>query len=243
MDVHNGIDMSLLLRGKNMLDNKVPWNLKSVFSIHLLRLIVGLLLVRVLYPMVVEVTPFVVEVTDRLVVLVLVWIAVRRYKGNFKTLGLTFQNFKINLLYGIVVGFVLLVISIYSEKIYTTVLFLTPSQHPLVAQTEKAISWKDLAYPLFLAGILAPLTEEVLYRLFTFLPMKEKWGFWGGAIASSFVFALMHFNLYWLGEMIIVGVGLAFVYCWTGSLISPIVAHSVINTSKIIMLFLGISIV
>jgi membrane protease YdiL (CAAX protease family) len=243
MDVHNGIDMSFLLRGKNMLNDKVPWNLRTVLSIHLLRLLVGLLLVRILYPMIAEVTPFVVEVTDRIVVLALVWIAVRRYKGNFKALGLTFQNFKADLLYGIVVGFILLVISIYSEKIYTTVLFLTPSQHPLVAQAEKAISWKDLASPLFLAGILAPVTEEVLYRLFTFLPMKEKWGFWGGAIASSFVFALMHFNLYWLGEMIVVGVGLAFVYYWTGSLISPIIAHSVINTSKIIMLFLGISVV
>ncbi len=134
-----------------MLNDKVPWNLRTVLSIHLLRLLVGLLLVRILYPLIVEVTPFVVEVTDRIVVLVLVWLAVRRYKGDFRTLGLTFQNFKINLLYGIFVGFLLLVISIYSEKIYTTVLFLTPSQHPLVAQAEKAISWYDLASPLFLA--------------------------------------------------------------------------------------------
>jgi membrane protease YdiL (CAAX protease family) len=231
------------LRGSIMLENKVPWNLKDVFSIHVLRLMVGLFLVRILYPMIFVATPFVIEVTDRLVVLGLVCLVVRRHNGNFKALGLTFQNFNRNLFYGIVVGFILLGVSIFSERIYTTVLFLTPSQHPLVGQVEKAISWRDLASPLFLAGALAPLTEEILYRLFTFLPMKEKWGFWGGAIASSFIFALMHFNLYWLSEMILVGVGLSYLYYKTGSLISSIAAHSVLNTSKIIMLFLGISFV
>jgi hypothetical protein len=41
--------------------------------------------------------------------------------------------------------------------------------------------------------------------------------------------------------MMVVGVGLAFVYYYTGSLISAMVAHSVINTSKILMLFWGVS--
>lgn len=226
-----------------MIYDKVPWNLKAVLSIHILRLVVGLLLVRVLYPMIFVVTPFVVEVTDRIVVLALVWVMVRNCKGNFNDLGLSLQNLSSNIFYGVMIGVVLLGISIFSERIYTTVLFLTPSQHPLVAEVDNAVSWRDLISPLFLAGILAPVTEEVLYRMFTFLPMKERWGFWGGAIASSIIFAIMHFNLYWLGEMIVVGVGLSFVYYWTGSLISAIVAHSIINTSKIIMLFLGIKFV
>lgn len=226
-----------------MIYDKVPWNLKAVLSIHILRLVVGLLLVRVLYPMIFVVTPFVVEVTDRIVVLALVWVMVRNCKGNFNDLGLSLRNLSSNIFYGVMIGVVLLGISIFSERIYTTVLFLTPSQHPLVAEVDNAVSWRDLISPLFLAGILAPVTEEVLYRMFTFLPMKERWGFWGGAIASSIIFAIMHFNLYWLGEMIVVGVGLSFVYYWTGSLISAIVAHSIINTSKIIMLFLGIKFV
>lgn len=226
-----------------MIYDKVPWNLKAVLSIHILRLVVGLVLVRVLYPMIFVVTPFVVEVTDRVVVLALVWVMVRNCKGNFNNLGLSLQNLKSHIFYGVMIGVVLLGVSIFSERIYTTVLFLTPSQHPLVAEVDNAVSWRDLISPLFLAGILAPVTEEVLYRMFTFLPMKERWGFWGGAIASSIIFAIMHFNLYWLGEMIVVGVGLSFVYYWTGSLISAIVAHSIINTSKIIMLFLGIKFV
>ena len=73
--------------------------------------------------------------------------------------------------------------------------------------------------------------------------MKDQWGIWGGAAASSLVFALMHFNLYWLGEIMVVGFGLALLYYWSGSLVSAIVAHSIINTAKILMIFFGIPIV
>ncbi|MBC8016639.1 MAG: CPBP family intramembrane metalloprotease [Sporomusaceae bacterium] len=224
-----------------MLPNRVRWNLTAVLSIHVLRLVVGLLLVRFLYPLLFTVTPFIIEVTDRLVVLGLVWFAVGKYGANLKDLGLSMDHLPANIVKGAAVGVILLAVSIFSEKLYSTVLFLTPTDHPLVAQAANAATWRQLIAPLFLAGVLAPVTEEVLYRLFTFLPMKDRWGFWGGAIGSSLVFAIMHFNLYWLGEIIIVGVGLAFVYNWTGSLISGIVAHSVINTSKLLMIFWGVS--
>ena len=226
-----------------MVTDKVSWNLTAVLSIHILRLVVGLLLVRVLYPLFFTVTPFIIEVTDRLVVLGLVWFAVGRYGSNMNSLGLSLRHLPINIMKGVAVGAILLAVSIFSEKIYSTLLFLTPIDHPLVVQAENATTWHQLMAPLFLAGVLAPLTEEVLYRLFTFLPMKERWGFWGGAIASSLVFAAMHFNLYWFGEIIVVGVGLAFVYDRTGSLVSAMVAHSVINTAKLLMVFFGVSLI
>lgn len=225
------------------MEGKISWNFKIVLSVYVLRLVVGLLLVRIVYPMVMVATPFVIEVTDRIVVLLLVWLAVHKYKSSFKGLGLTFQHFTLSLCYGIAVGFILLGVSIFSERVYTTMLFFTPGPHPLISQVEKAASWRELVSPLFLAGVLAPLTEEILYRLFTFLPMKERWGFWKGAIASSVIFALMHFNWYWAGEMVIVGVSLSYLYYKTGLLMSSIIAHSLLNTSKIVMLFLGISFV
>lgn len=224
-----------------MIVGKVSWNLKTVLAIHILRIVVGATLVRFLYPLIFEVTPFIIEVTDRLVVLGLVWFAVSQYGDDFVSLGVSFNNIGSNIAKGVVVGFILLAVSLFSEKIYTTMLFVTPPDHPIAVQAENAREWKELLVPLFLAGVLAPVTEEILYRLFTFLPMKERWGFWGGAIVSSLVFTMMHLNLYWFGEMMIVGVGLAFVYSYTGSLISAMVAHSVINTSKIVMLFWGVS--
>jgi membrane protease YdiL (CAAX protease family) len=79
--------------------------------------------------------------------------------------------------------------------------------------------------------------------MFTFLPLKDKWGLWGGALVSAAIFALFHFNAYWLVEMIIVGIGFALLYAWTGSLLTSITAHSFINTSKILMMYLGLPIV
>lgn len=226
-----------------MLSAKVPWNLKAVFAIYILRLLVGVVLVRMIYPVVFTVTPSIVEVTDRVVMIILVATAVWRYHGSFKELGLSLNRPIRNILTGLVVGTVLLSVSIFSERIYTTVLFVSPSQHPLVVQAEQAVTWQELLLPLFLAGIAAPVAEEIMYRLFTFLPLKDKWGVWGGAIASSAIFAFMHFNVYWLAEMMVVGTGLALLYYYTGSLISAMVAHSFINTAKIVMIFLGIPLI
>ena len=226
-----------------MLFGKVSWNLKAVLAIHLARLLIGLIVVRVLYPLVFTATPFIIEFTDRVIVVGLVYVTVHNCGGDFSKLGLSLDHLTTNILKGFAVGLILLTVSVFSERIYTTMLFVTPADHPLVVQAENAMTWQQVISPLFLAGVLAPLTEEMLYRLFTFLPMKKCWGFWWAALASSLVFALMHFNLYWFGEMIVVGMGLAFVYDSTGSLISAIVAHSVINTSKILMLFFGVSFV
>lgn len=224
-----------------MLSTKAAWNLKAVLAIYILRLLVGLVLVRIVYPALsFEASSGAVEVTDRIVVIILVLIVVWRFQGNFKELGLTFEMPMRNIVTGLAAGAVLLSVSLFSERIYTSLFFTAPSQHPLVAQAEKAANWQDLLIPLFLAGVAAPIAEEIMYRLFTFLPLKDKWGVWGGAITSSVIFALMHFNLYWFAEMMVVGTGLALLYYYTGSLISAMVAHSFINTTKIVMIFLGL---
>ncbi|MCX7780675.1 MAG: CPBP family intramembrane metalloprotease [Negativicutes bacterium] len=223
-----------------MLPAKVPWTLRDVLSIHVLRLVVGLLLVRVIYPLLFDASAYLIEVTDRLVVIGLVWAAVRKHRSGFAELGLSARRLLKNISWGLAGGIVLLTVSMYSERLYTSMLLLTPSQHPLIAAVGKAASWRDLAVPLFLAGLAAPVAEEVLYRMFTFLPLKDRYGIIGGALISAGVFALFHFNPYWLPEMLVVGIGLAVLYYKTGSLVSSIVAHSFINTSKIIMLFIGL---
>jgi hypothetical protein len=215
--------------------------LKDVLLVHGLRLAVGYFVVRFVYPLLFTATSPVVEITDRMVVVGLVWFAVRRHGGSLQAFGLSNRNIIRNLALGAVAGVVLLTVSIFSERLYTTVLYLSPSQHPLVAQVERAVSWRDLALPLLLAGLAAPVAEEVLYRLFTFSALRERFGLWSGAIFSAAIFALFHFNAYWLAEMMVVGTGLALLYFWTGSLLSSIAAHSVINTAKIMMIFLNVS--
>lgn len=227
-----------------MLPKKVPWDLKDVALVYLLRIVAGLLLVRAVFPIIFgQSSPSLVEITDRIIMVTLVWYVVHKHRSSLENFGLTANRLGRNVVIGLLAGGVLLGVSMYSERLYATTLFDTPVQHPLITQIEQAVSWQQLLIPVLLAGLAAPVAEEMLYRLFTFLPLKERFGLWGGAIASAVIFALLHFNAYWLAETIIVGVGLALLYYWTGSLISSIVAHSFINTSKIIILFLGIPLV
>lgn len=224
-----------------MLKGNAPWNIRDVALVHAMRLMVGFVTVRFIYPLFFTAPPPVVEVTDRLVIIGLVWFALRRHGATLADWGLAFARPVRNLAAGAGAGAVLLLVSIYSERLYTTVLLLSPTQHPLVAMVEQAFTWRDLLLPLFLAGLAAPVAEELLYRLFTFTALRDRFGLWAGALLSAAIFALFHFNPYWLAEMLVVGLGLAFLYQSTGSLLAAITAHSFINTSKIVMLFYNIT--
>ncbi len=226
-----------------MLQGKAPWNIRDVALVHIMRLTVGFITVRFVYPLFFAAPPPVVEVTDRLVVIGLVWFAVHRHGGTLADWGLALARPARNLAAGLGAGVVLLLVSVFSERLYTAVFFLSPTQHPLVAMVEGAFSWRDLALPLFMAGLAAPVAEEVLYRLFTFTALRDRFGLWLGAAVSAAIFALFHFNPYWLAEMVVVGMGLALLYHSTGSLLSAITAHSFINTTKIMMLFYNVTMI
>ncbi|MBP2649910.1 MAG: amino terminal protease self-immunity [Firmicutes bacterium] len=218
----------------------VSWGMKELLAVHSLRLVLGLILVRFVYPSLFTANNTVIELTDRLVVVLLVYLAVHQHHG-FSWQNWKWRDLGRNIGYGLSAGVVLLGVSVFSERLYSTTLALTPVQHPLIMQVEAAASLEQLAVPLFLAGVAAPVAEEMLYRMFTFPVLKQRFGVFLGAIGSAAIFALFHFNAYWLAELLIVGTGLALLYYWSGSIISSIVAHSVINTTKILLVFFGLT--
>lgn len=220
-----------------MLRVRARWNLKAVLLVHVLRLILGLIIVRLLYSVLGQPSTFIIELVDRLLVIGLVFFTIINVQETLTGLGLSMDPGGRQFFFGIGAGIALLAVSVASERVYATTLLLTPTPHPLVAQVAAASTLRDLLGPLFLAGLAAPIAEEVLYRLFTFLPLMQRYGLWGGALASAAIFALMHFNAYWLGEMIVVGMGLAATYYYSGSLVSAMVAHAVINCTKIAMIY------
>ena len=223
---------------------KVPWNLRDVAIVYMVRVTAGLLLVQIVFPILFgQTSSSMIELADRLIMLGLVWFVVRRHGSSLHSFLMGPHRLGRNITAGLLAGVFLLAVSRYSESLYATAFFATPDRHPLVAQVEQALSWEQLLMPLLLAGLAAPVAEEFLYRLLTFMPLRDRLGVWGGALTSAIVFAVLHFNAYWLAETVIVGVGLALLYYWTGSLLSSIVAHSFINTTKIIMLFVGVPLV
>lgn len=81
----------------------------------------------------------------------------------------------------------------------------------------------------FLYCINAPLLEETVYRGFLLTSLATKSKPWLAIIVSSCVFSLAHFSFENSFELFIVGCALGYMYCWTGSLVSPIIVHSVYN--------------
>ena len=91
---------------------------------------------------------------------------------------------------------------------------------------------------LLLAGFVAPLGEELLFRgvIYTFL--RERWGIWLSVLLSSFLFGLIHGNLAIGVTGFLLGVVAAIVYEYSKSLWTAVIVHSINNSLKIGLLYL-----
>lgn len=82
---------------------------------------------------------------------------------------------------------------------------------------------------LFGAVIAAPITEEVLYRKIIFLKLKEQYGLVFGMVVSSFLFALVHWNLEGLFAYFVIGLLYTYLYHLTKVLWLNILLHGTYN--------------
>lgn len=74
--------------------------------------------------------------------------------------------------------------------------------------------------------LLAPLTEEILFRGFLLRRWSEKWGVTGGIALSSALFGILHPDP--VGAALF-GVGMCLLYLHTRSLWVPVLAHAIYN--------------
>lgn len=81
----------------------------------------------------------------------------------------------------------------------------------------------------FAAVIAAPITEEILYRKIIFLKLKEQYGLAFGLVVSSFLFALLHWNLEGLFAYFIIGLLFTYLYHLTKVLWLNILLHGTFN--------------
>ncbi len=221
-----------------MIKHIVPWNLGDVAWVYLMRIAVVFVLGRQVFPGILADYAAVLEITDRLITVLLAGFIIYHYKYNIALFGLSAKSIPRNILWGLIAGVGLLFISIINESVMSTYLPLYQTKHPLLLQVEQAQSWLGLVRPLLLAGLAAPVAEELLYRVITYLSFKKIFGVLLGALSGAAIFALFHFNIYWLSEMVVVALGLTLLFELTGSIVSAMVAHSFVNTAKIILAYL-----
>jgi membrane protease YdiL (CAAX protease family) len=94
---------------------------------------------------------------------------------------------------------------------------------------------RGLALALFapVVVLLAPLGEELYFRGFLYRGLRRRFGVWPSALVSGALFGVVHFGgvafLLIIPSLVLVGVGLALLFEWRGSLLAPMAAHAVFN--------------
>jgi membrane protease YdiL (CAAX protease family) len=82
------------------------------------------------------------------------------------------------------------------------------------------------------ACLVAPLTEEILYRGVLFRSLANRFGTMPGAVFSAGAFALVHFyNPYGLANVALFGLACALAYAATGRLATAVLLHALHNAA------------
>ncbi|MFW6044713.1 MAG: CPBP family intramembrane glutamic endopeptidase [Planctomycetota bacterium] len=91
-----------------------------------------------------------------------------------------------------------------------------------------------------LAVVVAPITEEVLFRGVLYLPMRERFGTIRAALAASLLFAAMHGYAAGFGHLFILALVLTWLLENTRTMLWPILIHALHNGAMIAILILSV---
>jgi membrane protease YdiL (CAAX protease family) len=166
------------------------------------------------------------------------FIVARYYEAVPADIGLTLQGFRRNIVLGIVVGLLLLgIISLADQGI--TSLFGDGRDSLRVKMLKESKDTFNYIVLSFSAVILAPISEEIFCRGFTYTILKKRFGKIVGVVVSSLLFAGLHFDIWNAFYLFIMGVGLTLLFEKTNSLVPGIIAHTAINLSTVCLILVS----
>lgn len=92
-----------------------------------------------------------------------------------------------------------------------------------------------------LSLVLAPIMEELFFRGFIFGGLRGRWGLLASALASGFLFSLVHGSPTVFVPFTAVGILFAWGYAYSGSLFASIVAHFLFNGISFALALSGVT--
>jgi len=93
----------------------------------------------------------------------------------------------------------------------------------------------------FVACVLAPINEELLFRRGLYHFFRQRFGRIFALVVSASLFALLHGNMAGVLPLAVLGVILALAYERTGDIRVPIIAHSLFNLNTLVILLAGLA--
>jgi membrane protease YdiL (CAAX protease family) len=94
----------------------------------------------------------------------------------------------------------------------------------------------DMLVAIVAVSLAAPLAEELVFRGLFFRLSRRRWGPYRAAILTGLFFGIAHWQPWSLFGLVALGILLALLYHWTGSLMAPLAAHAAHNMVSLIML-------
>lgn len=119
-----------------------------------------------------------------------------------------------------------------------------PSNAP--EQVPSGLSLGGMAVAVVLAVVVAPLMEELFYRGVLFRSIRDRHGFWAGALLSAVLFGLVHYvpspwqdAVLLQSVMVFTGFAFAWIYERKRTILASIGAHMVFNVIGIWLILSG----
>jgi len=89
-----------------------------------------------------------------------------------------------------------------------------------------------------LAALLAPLTEELIFRAGIFRYVRTRLPRWAALLAPACCFAALHNHLPSFGPLVALGIVFSLAYERTGWIGTPIIAHALFNSYSIVRILI-----
>jgi uncharacterized protein len=91
-----------------------------------------------------------------------------------------------------------------------------------------------------LASIVAPVTEELVFRAGLFRFLRTRLPRWAALLLPAVIFGAVHLNLASFPQLVVLGVVFSLAYERTGNIAVPMLAHALFNLNTIALILSGI---
>ncbi len=98
-----------------------------------------------------------------------------------------------------------------------------------------------LGFMIFLAAVIAPVTEELIFRAGIFRYLRTRMPRALAFVLPSLLFAFLHGNVTALVPLFALGVFFAYAYDRTGNIAVPMIAHALFNLNTIVLVMAGVT--
>jgi hypothetical protein len=222
-----------------------PWGIASIITVLVLYLVLSFVLgmaVALIQPHAAQSASALLLISlagEVLLAALVLYVAGIRYRSPLKALGLSGSSWRDLLYYGLYGGLGISLIMIIAMRVLFSLSHLQPQPQPAVDLIVSAAHdrWLFLGC-LLLAGVFAPVCEELYFRGFVYPVLRRRLGASPAVLITSCLFAAIHFDLVRFLFLALLGAFLAVVCEKTKSLLPAIVAHGAYNLASIALLFL-----